>query len=289
MERNVLISQVKDAKRGMKSYANCLRCCGICGFILLGSLTAFQAALIGPSFPALSPDTSWVHTGDPEADKVIKEVLTSEEAYYVGNETVLSNYQATVGDGQPPHNFIDFSDAQISFHVFLQLGAQALLLLALMNMCLAGQVASSLLSQDRIRADQVHGAREEDPDNETRPINPRAEPSARQRRRLARLPASNVYHQGTLVTFRNLFLFFIAAAIGVELFRWQTVYRAIQAELELRYDDEYFIWRDVFVNGVDPEQALADNAERKTNPDNQYTPTPKAEDETDEAGDAPAQ
>lgn len=274
MGRSVHVQQVKDAKASMKSYSRCLRCTGLCGFILLGSLTAFQAALIGPSFPALSADTSWVQTGDAEIDKVIREVLSSDEAYYVGNETVLSNYQATVGDGQPPHNFIDYGGAQTSFHVFLQLGAQGLLLLALVNMCLAGQVSATLLSQDRLRADQVHGARDGDDDNETRPINPRAtQPSARQRRRLARLPASNTYHQGTVVTFRNLFLFLVAAAIGVELFRWQTVYRAMQAELELRYDDEYFIWRDVFVNGVEPEQALADNAERKADPDNQETPS----------------
>ena len=31
--------------------------------------------------------------------------------------------------------------------------------------------------------------------------------------------------------------------------------------------------RDVFVNGVEPEQALADNAERKADPDNQETPS----------------
>ena len=60
-------------------------------------------------------------------------------------------------------------------------------------------------------------------------------------------------------------------AILVELFRFETVYKNMQAELELRYDDEYFIWREVFVKGVEPEQALAANAERKTNPYNQYT------------------
>lgn len=153
-----------------------------------------------------------------------------------------------------------------------------------MNMCLAGQVSSTLLGQDRLRADQVHGVRDLDDDNENIPINPRAPapgPSARQRRRLARLPASNVYHQGTLVTFRNLFIFFIFGAIGVELFRWHTVFQDIQAELEQRYDDEYFIWRDVFVNGADPEKALSDNAERKENPDNQYEPSQQEEETED--------
>ena len=111
LTRTVHIQHVKDAKARMKAWSCCLRCCGICGFILLGALTAFEAAMIGPSFPALSPDTSWVRTGDSHVDKVIKEVLTSEEAYYVGNATVLSNYQATVDDGQPPHNYIDYGPA----------------------------------------------------------------------------------------------------------------------------------------------------------------------------------
>ena len=42
-------------------------------------------------------------------------------------------------------------------------------------------------------------------------------------------------------------------AVLTELFRYRTVYNNMQAELELRYEDEYYIWRDVFINGVTPE------------------------------------
>jgi hypothetical protein len=109
-------------------------------------------------------------------------------------------------------------------------------------------------------------------ENENRPINPAAiresQQSVRNRQRLSRLPASTLHHQNHILGLRNLFLVFMALAILVELLRWRTVYGAMQSELELRYEDEYYIWRDVFVNGFDPEKALEDNAERKANPDN---------------------
>lgn len=114
---------------------------GACGFISLSSLMLFQAAIVGPGFPNITSDTSWVKTGNDYVDDYIKQVLQSDEAYYLGNETVLSNYQATIDDGEPPSNFIDYTDAQTSFHVFLQLAAQVLLLLALTNICLAGHVS----------------------------------------------------------------------------------------------------------------------------------------------------
>lgn len=92
--------------------------------------------------------------------------------------------------------------------------------------------------------------------------------SVRERRRQAKFPASTIYYQGHLSNFRNFFLFFIFVAVLAELFRYRTVFNNMQAELEMRYEDEYYIWRDVFVNGENPEDALASNAERKGNPDN---------------------
>ena len=90
----------------------------------------------------------------------------------------------------------------------------------------------------------------------------------RERRKLAKLPASTIYYQGSVQNHRNFFLFFMLLAILAEVFRFKTVYCNMQAELELRYEDEYYIWREVFIHGEDPEQALAKNAERKSNPDN---------------------
>lgn len=115
----MLVKHVKEARTNMIQYSNCLRCTGICGFVFLASLTIFQAAIVVPGFPNLTSDTSWVQSGNDQIDSVIKKVLQSDEAYYLGNETVLSNYQATIDDGQPPYNFIDYTDAQTSFHIFL--------------------------------------------------------------------------------------------------------------------------------------------------------------------------
>ena len=103
----------------MGKYSNCLRCTGICGFIFLGSLTLFQAAIVVPGFPSITSDTSWVQSGNEEIDSLIKKVLQSDAAYYLGNETVLSNYQATIDNGEPPYNFIDYTDAETSFQIFL--------------------------------------------------------------------------------------------------------------------------------------------------------------------------
>lgn len=265
-----MIKHVKQAKASMMSYSNCLRCTGVLGFTFLALLTGFQALIVVPNFPSLSEDLTWVHTGNPRLDEFLTKMLQSNESYYIGNETVVSNYQATIDNGQPPYNFIDYTDAQTSFHVFLQLLTQVLILLAFVYICLAGQVSATMLAQDKIRAEAVQGASNlEDMENENRPINPAAAES-RNRQKLARLPASTIYHQNNLLSLRNLFLIFMALAILVELLRWRTVYDAMQTELELRYEDEYYIWRDVFVNGVDPEKALEDNAERKANPDNQY-------------------
>lgn len=49
-------------------------------------------------------------------------------------------------------------------------------------------------------------------------------------------------------------------AVLVELFRFKTIYNNMQSELEIRYEDEYFIWREVFIHGVEPEEALSANA-----------------------------
>lgn len=99
MGRNVLIMHVKQAKASMKSYSNCLRCTGALGFIFLFLLTAFQALIVVPNFPSLSEDLSWVHTGNPGFDEFLTKMLSSKEAYYIGNETVVSNYQATIDNG----------------------------------------------------------------------------------------------------------------------------------------------------------------------------------------------
>lgn len=145
--------------------------------------------------------------------------------------------------------------------------------MAFMNLCMAGQVSQMMLSQDKLRINQVHGAANlEELDSETRPINPQtaSSMSLRERRRQAKLPASTIYYQGSLHNFRNFFLFFMFGAILAEMFRFRTVYHDMQAELELRYEDEYYIWREVFVYDVNPEHALASNAERRGNPINQY-------------------
>jgi hypothetical protein len=139
-----------------------------------------------------------------------------------------------------------------------------------------------MLGQDKLRAEAVRGSSNlEDMESENRPINP-AVAESRSRQKLAGLPASTIFHQNNLLSLRNLFLIFMSLAILVELLRWRTVYGAMQTELELRYEDEYYIWRDVFVNGVDPEKALEDNAERKANPDNQYGNPNTSEENTKE-------
>jgi len=99
---------------------------------------------------------------------MVKFVQSTKLYYFVKKETLASNYAVTIGDGKK-NNLIDFSDNQTIFHLFLLFAAEGLAFFSLVSMFFTGHSGSTMLSQDKLRSNNVLPELD-DEDNESRPM-----------------------------------------------------------------------------------------------------------------------
>ena len=69
------MQRVKQAKKKMVLYSNCLRCAGVVGFAAVAALMVFEAVLIVPGFPSGTSDASWIRTGNGQVNEAIRNFL----------------------------------------------------------------------------------------------------------------------------------------------------------------------------------------------------------------------